>query len=63
MAACRGPSDPASYSRLGARLADPGEFSQRAFLNGKIDLTQAEAISDLIVIIPISVEKATGLTL
>ncbi len=32
----------------GARLAQPGEFSQRAFLNGKIDLTQAEAISDLI---------------
>lgn len=34
--------------RLGARLAEPGEFSQRAFLNGKIDLTQAEAIADLI---------------
>lgn len=33
---------------LGARLARPGEFSERAFLNGKIDLTQAEAISDLI---------------
>ena len=33
---------------LGARLAEAGEFSQRAFLNGKIDLTQAEAISDLI---------------
>lgn len=33
---------------LGARLAGPGEFSQRAFLNGKIDLTQAEAIADLI---------------
>lgn len=32
----------------GARLAEPGEFSQRAFLNGKIDLTQAEAIADLI---------------
>ena len=32
----------------GARLAEPGEFSQRAFINGKIDLTQAEAISDLI---------------
>ena len=30
------------------RLAEPGEFGQRAFLNGKIDLTQAEAISDLI---------------
>jgi len=33
---------------LGARLAQPGEFSQRAFLNGKIDLAQAEAIADLI---------------
>jgi tRNA modification GTPase len=32
----------------GARLARPGEFSERAFLNGKIDLTQAEAIADLI---------------
>lgn len=33
---------------LGARLARPGEFSERAFLNGKMDLTQAEAIADLI---------------
>jgi tRNA modification GTPase len=33
---------------LGARLARPGEFSQRAFLNGKLDLLQAEAIADLI---------------
>lgn len=33
---------------LGARLATPGEFSQRAFLNNKIDLAQAEAIADLI---------------
>jgi len=33
---------------LGARLARPGEFSQRAFLNGKIDLAEAEAIADLI---------------
>lgn len=32
----------------GARLADPGEFSKRAFLNGKMDLAQAEALSDLI---------------
>lgn len=32
----------------GARLAKPGEFSERAFLNGKIDLVQAEAIADLI---------------
>jgi tRNA modification GTPase len=32
----------------GARLAEPGEFSRRAFLNGRIDLTEAEAIADLI---------------
>jgi tRNA modification GTPase len=32
----------------GARLAEPGEFTQRAFLNGRIDLTQAEAVIDLI---------------
>ena len=32
----------------GARLAQPGEFTQRAFLNGKLDLAQAEAVSDLI---------------
>ncbi len=34
--------------QLGARLANPGEFSQRAFLNGKLDLAQAEAVADLI---------------
>lgn len=34
--------------QLGARMARPGEFSERAFLNGKIDLVQAEAIADLI---------------
>lgn len=33
---------------LGARLAEPGEFSRRAFLNDKLDLAQAEAIADLI---------------
>ena len=33
---------------LGARHANPGEFSERAFLNGRIDLVQAEAIADLI---------------
>lgn len=33
---------------LGARMAEPGEFSRRAFLNGKIDLVAAEAIADLI---------------
>src|SRR5437773_1593812 len=32
----------------GARLALPGEFTKRAFLNGRIDLTQAEAVADLI---------------
>lgn len=32
----------------GARLAEPGEFTQRAFLNGRIDLTQAEAVMDMI---------------
>lgn len=34
--------------RNGARLAEPGEFTQRAFLNGRIDLAQAEAVADLI---------------
>ena len=34
--------------RMGARLADPGEFTKRAFLNGRIDLSQAEAVMDLI---------------
>lgn len=34
--------------RLGARLAKPGEFTQRAFLHGKLDLAQAEAVADLI---------------
>jgi tRNA modification GTPase len=33
---------------LGARLAEPGEFSRRAFLNGRMDLAQAEAVADLI---------------
>ena len=32
----------------GARMAEPGEFTQRAFLNGRIDLTQAEAITEII---------------
>src|SRR5919108_2800677 len=32
----------------GARLAEPGEFTLRAFLNGRIDLVQAEAVSDLV---------------
>src|SRR5581483_6085890 len=34
--------------RAGARLARPGEFTERAFLAGRIDLTQAEAVRDLI---------------
>ena len=37
-----------SIIRKGARLARAGEFTQRAFLNGKLDLTQAEAVADLI---------------
>ncbi len=35
-------------TKSGARIADPGEFSKRAFLNGRIDLSQAEAVMDLI---------------
>lgn len=34
--------------RRGARMAEPGEFTKRAFLNGRVDLTQAEAIMDII---------------
>ncbi|MFH0761741.1 MAG: tRNA uridine-5-carboxymethylaminomethyl(34) synthesis GTPase MnmE [Bacteroidota bacterium] len=34
--------------RKGARMAQPGEFTQRAYLNGKLDLSQAEAVADLI---------------
>jgi tRNA modification GTPase len=34
--------------RAGARLAEPGEFTRRAFVNGRIDLTQAEAVLDLV---------------
>ena len=37
-----------SLLTAGARAAEPGEFTQRAFLNGKMDLTQAEAVMDLI---------------
>ncbi|MDE2423240.1 MAG: tRNA uridine-5-carboxymethylaminomethyl(34) synthesis GTPase MnmE [Betaproteobacteria bacterium] len=37
-----------SCQAVGARLAEPGEFTQRAFFNGKLDLTQAEAVIDLI---------------
>src|SRR5690606_8351601 len=38
----------AACIQKGARLAKPGEFTQRAFLNGKMDLTQAEAVADVI---------------
>ncbi|TRZ45140.1 tRNA uridine-5-carboxymethylaminomethyl(34) synthesis GTPase MnmE [Robertkochia solimangrovi] len=36
------------FLRKGCRMADPGEFTLRAFLNGKLDLSQAEAVADLI---------------
>jgi len=45
---------------FGARLAQPGEFTKRAFLNGKIDLTQAEAIAELI---SAKTEKASKIAL
>lgn len=38
----------ATLTQKGCRIAKPGEFTQRAFLNGKLDLTQAEAVADLI---------------
>lgn len=38
----------AAVLKCGARLAEPGEFTKRSFLNGRIDLTQAEAVIDLI---------------
>ena len=38
----------ARITDLGARMARPGEFTERAFLNGKLDLAQAEAVADLI---------------
>jgi tRNA modification GTPase len=37
-----------AFLAMGARLAEPGEFTRRAYLNGRIDLTQAESIMDLI---------------
>ncbi|MCL1635989.1 tRNA uridine-5-carboxymethylaminomethyl(34) synthesis GTPase MnmE [Luteimonas sp. SX5] len=43
---------------LGARHARPGEFSERAFLNGKLDLTQAEAVADLIAAADIHAARA-----
>ena len=47
----------------GARLARPGEFSERAFMNGKLDLTQAEAVADLISSASIAASKAALNTL
>ena len=38
----------ARCTELGARIAEPGEFTRRAFLNGKLDLAQAESVADLI---------------
>src|SRR5690606_33449549 len=38
----------ARCTELGARMARPGEFSERAFLEGRLDLAQAEAVADLI---------------
>ena len=35
--------------KYGARLAEPGEFTKRAFLNGRIDLSQAEAVCDIMI--------------
>src|SRR5205814_4247461 len=37
----------AALGALGLRLAEPGEFTRRAFLNGKLDLVQGEAVADL----------------
>lgn len=37
-----------AFTRIGARIAEPGEFTRRAFLNGKIDLVQVESIVDII---------------
>jgi tRNA modification GTPase len=47
-----------AYISIGARLAKPGEFTQRAFLNGKLDLAQAEAVADLIASNTASSQKA-----
>ncbi len=48
---------------LGARMARPGEFSERAFLNGKLDLAQAEGISDLINASSKSAARAASLSM
>ncbi|MEA2077801.1 MAG: tRNA uridine-5-carboxymethylaminomethyl(34) synthesis GTPase MnmE [Candidatus Marinimicrobia bacterium] len=51
------------YYKLGARPALPGEFTRRAFLNGKIDLLQAEAVADLIHAVSYSGKKLATRTL
>ncbi len=43
----------------GARMAKPGEFTQRAFLNGKLDLTQAESVADLIAANTVAAQKTS----
>lgn len=53
----------AACIQRGARLAKPGEFTQRAFLNGKMDLAQAEAVADLIASNTIASQKAALHTL
>ena len=49
--------------RLGARLARPGEFTERAFLNGKLDLAQAEAVADLIAGASVAAVRGAGRSL
>ena len=49
--------------RMGARPAGPGEFTERAFLNGKLDLAQAEAVADLINASSIAAAKAAAASL
>lgn len=51
------------YYKLGARPALPGEFTRRAFLNGKMDLLQAEAVADLIHAVSDSGQKLASRTL
>ena len=48
---------------FGARLAEPGEFTKRAFLNNKIDLAQAESVSDLIAAQTLSAVRGAGSSL
>ena len=43
------------FLRNGCRTADPGEFTLRAFLNGKMDLSQAEAVADVLVIMQLAI--------